>query len=257
MFEAILKEASILKKLIDAIKDMVEEANFDCTPSGISLQAMDSVHVSLVAIHLRAGDFEKYRCDKNMSLGVNLLNLAKILKCASNSDTLKIKAEEKGDHVSFIFENKNKIANFDLKLLDIESEHLGIPDTQYKAIVKMPASEFQKICRDMNMLSDSVTIAATKQGIRFSVTGQISDASTLVKNVSDVDDEHTTTIDLEEDVTLTFALKYLLYFTKATGLSDHVTLSMSPEVPLVTEYAIEALGYIRYYLAPKIEDDES
>lgn len=32
-------------------------------------------------------------------------------------------------------------------------------------------------------------------------------------------------------------------------------LSMSPDVPLVTEYKIGDMGYIRYYLAPKIEDE--
>ena len=60
---------------------------------------------------------------------------------------------------------------------------------------------------------------------------------------------------MNEDVTLTFALRYLNFFTKATGLSSNVTLSLSSEVPLVVEYTIEELGYVRYYLAPKIEDD--
>jgi len=32
---------------------------------------------------------------------------------------------------------------------------------------------------------------------------------------------------------------------------------MSPEVPLVVEFKIGELGYIRYYLAPKIEDEDS
>ena len=34
---------------------------------------------------------------------------------------------------------------------------------------------------------------------------------------------------------------------------------MSPDVPLVTEYQIGELGdlgYLRFYLAPKIEDDD-
>ena len=31
--------------------------------------------------------------------------------------------------------------------MDIESEHLGIPDTEYKCTVKLPAAEFQRIIR--------------------------------------------------------------------------------------------------------------
>lgn len=64
-----------------------------------------------------------------------------------------------------------------------------------------------------------------------------------------------TTIDLTTDVTLTFALRKLVAFTKSTPLSAAVTLSLSSDVPLVTEYTIGELGYIRFYLAPKIEED--
>jgi hypothetical protein len=44
----------------------------------------------------------------------------------------------------------------------------------------------------------------------------------------------------------TFAMRYLNLFTKATPLSSTVTLSMSPDVPLVTEYKIADMGYIRW-----------
>jgi proliferating cell nuclear antigen len=50
MFEARLKEASILKKIIEAIKDLVKTVNIDATSSGISMQAMDSSHVALVSL---------------------------------------------------------------------------------------------------------------------------------------------------------------------------------------------------------------
>lgn len=32
---------------------------------------------------------------------------------------------------------------------------------------------------------------------------------------------------------------------------------MSADVPLVVEYRVQDYGHIRYYLAPKIEDDDS
>lgn len=46
---------------------------------------MDSSHVSLCALKMRAEGFDHYRCDKNISLGVNTPNLSKILKCAGKS----------------------------------------------------------------------------------------------------------------------------------------------------------------------------
>ena len=55
---------------------------------------------------------------------------------------------------------------------------------------------------------------------------------------------------------LTFALKYMTTFTKATSLSSQVTISLSSDMPVVVEYKIAEIGYIRYYLAPKIEEEE-
>ena len=42
---------------------------------------------------------------------------------------------------------QERISDFELKLMDIDSEQLGIPDTEYAATVKLPAGEFQRICR--------------------------------------------------------------------------------------------------------------
>lgn len=73
--------------------------------------------------------------------------------------------------------------------------------------------------------------------------------------LSFLQDEENTTIELQEPVSLNFALRYLTTFSKATSLSDKVKLSMAKDVPLVVEYPIEGMGYIRYYLAPKIDDE--
>lgn len=39
---------------------------------GQALQAMDNSHVALVSLKLLAEQFESYRCDRNMPLGVNV-----------------------------------------------------------------------------------------------------------------------------------------------------------------------------------------
>lgn len=68
--------------------------------------------------------------------------------------------------------------------------------------------------------------------------------------------EEAIVIEMNEPVSLTFALRYLNSFTKATPLSSTVTISLSSELPVVVEYKVAEMGYIRFYLAPKIEEDE-
>ena len=45
-------------------------------------------------------------------------------------------------------------------------------------------------------------------------------------------EDEAVTIEMQEACTLTFALRYLNFFTKATPLSGQVSLSMSSDVPL-------------------------
>lgn len=155
-------------------------------------------------------------------------------------------------------QSQDRISDFELKLMDIDSEHLGIPDTEYKCQIKMPASEFQRICRDLAILGDTVTIAVSKDGVKFSVSGEMGSGNMTLRQNSSVDtkEEEQVSIQMEEPVNLNFALRYLNFFTKATPLSSTVILNLSKDVPLVVEYRIEEAGHIRFYLAPKIEDEQ-
>ena len=72
MFEARMSAASLLKKIVEALKDLVTEGNFDVSASGISLQVCVCVcvlmyvrlylylhtrsHISITHTHGRTGD---------------------------------------------------------------------------------------------------------------------------------------------------------------------------------------------------------
>jgi len=103
MFEAKLAEGHILKKIIEAIKDLVTDVNIDVTPSGLSLQAMDTSHVALVSLNLSSEGFEEFRCDNNVVLGINILNLSKVLKLADATDSITLQADQDASTLKIIF----------------------------------------------------------------------------------------------------------------------------------------------------------
>lgn len=51
--------------------------------------------------------------------------------------------------------DQERISDFEMKLMDIDSEHLGIPETAYEAIVRMPSAEFARICKDLSTIGDT------------------------------------------------------------------------------------------------------
>lgn len=259
MLESRLLQGSLLKKTIESIRDLVNEGNFECSPAGIQLQAMDTSHVCLVTLMLRHDGFEQYRCDINRTLGISIANLSKVLKCAGNDDIITLRAQDEGDTVSLTFESPNadRISDFDLKLMDIDSEHLGIPDTEYSAEVRMPSSDFSRIVKDLSSIGDTVVISATKEGIKFSTSGDVGTGNVTCKHSTSADKpDQGTYIEIREPVALSFALRYLNSFSKAAPLSGSVKLCMSADLPVLVEFRIEDIGWVRYYLAPKIEDED-
>lgn len=72
MFEARLAQSALLKKVLEAVREVVKEGNWDFSSTGISLQGMDSSHVSLVSLEMNADGFDPFRCDRNLTLGINM-----------------------------------------------------------------------------------------------------------------------------------------------------------------------------------------
>lgn len=86
-----------------------------------------------------------------------------------------------------------------MKLMDIDQEHLGIPDTQYDATITMSSAEFARICRDLSALGESVKIEASKEGVRFSSDGEVGSGSILLKQSAGSDRRRAKTDPDEED----------------------------------------------------------
>jgi proliferating cell nuclear antigen len=147
----------------------------------------------------------RYSADEstvNSSLGMSIASLQKIVKCAANDDVVTLRADESQDVLGLLFENKSaspstspyfhlltfemgtdtdRVGEYEMKLMDIDQEHLGIPDTVYDAEVTLPAAEFARIIRDLKELGESVKIEVSKDGVRFSADGDIGSASVTLK----------------------------------------------------------------------------
>ena len=72
---------------------------------------MDGAHVSLVSLTLNESGFQDYRCDKPITLGINLTDFSKILKMSQADDMIILKAEEEQSYLNVIFNNKSKYNN--------------------------------------------------------------------------------------------------------------------------------------------------
>ena len=140
-----------------------------------------------------------------------------------------------------------------MNLIQIDSEHLSIPDTDYASTIKIPSGEFSKICREFYSLSETLQVSTSNGRVNFSVDGDIGSGTMSMGN-SDEGEEQVQ-VEITDEVDQQFALRYLNMFNKASGLSNYTTLCMHPETPLVVDFDMDTHGHLKFFLAPKISED--
>lgn len=258
MFQATMSNSSTLRKIIDSIKELVTQVNLEASPNGISLQAMDSAHISLVNLQLNENGFSSYRCDKSVTLGISLLELSKIFKLSSSDDEVTLSTDSDNTYLNIVFTNPktNKEAEFQLNLLNLDSETLGIPDTEYPTSISIGSSEFAKLIKELNTVADVIQITINDdKSVVFSYKGKAGKGKITIKNNAGQSEDETVIIKCEEPVNTLFGLSYINNFAKGNSLSSSVEINLSNQFPMMIHYSIEDYGFLKYYLAPKMEDE--
>ena len=149
------------------------------------------------------------------------------------------------------------MAEFQLNLLNLDIHTLSIPDTEYPTSIKMSSTKFVSLCRDFTQLSDTLKIEVKEQKATFSINGKAGVEKIVMKNNNAEKLEDQITIVSDGEVSLSFGLQYLNSFAKASSLSGIVTLNISSKFfsLMMIEYEMQDIGFIKFYLAPKMDED--
>ena len=192
---------------------------------------MDASHVALVSLSLSAEGFEHYRADTSMVLGVNVNLLAKVMKLADPSDSITLSAEDSPTHLKLIFENTKteRTTEFTMNLISLDAEHLAIPETEYSSVVSINSGEFNKICKELYSLNETLTITTAPESVTFAVESEAGSGSIKLQQSDNVKAEEQTTLEVNEVVNQQFAIRYLNLFNKASPLSSFTRLCMHTE----------------------------
>lgn len=134
-----------------------------------------------------------------------------------------------------IFVDGSQISEFEMKLVDINSDGLGIPNTAYDARVTLPSLEFDRIVRALTELGDSVHVEVSKDAgsACFSTQDEMNGKITLKQSGEAQNDASGIQIVASKEVNLRLSLNFLVHFAKTCSLGKVVKLMMSNEAPLL------------------------
>jgi proliferating cell nuclear antigen len=241
-------------------KNNKQAASDKKTIGGVILKEVNKTGKILVYMRLDADKFEVYKYNyhkKKLSLGIDIGNLLKCLKCMSHFDTMTWLVDDEDINKLIVVlesaERKEK-KTFKLNLMDIEEETYDISPIQFPYSITLPSQDFHKYCKDMSSSTDKIEIKATSNKLFFSGKGEIGNIEFEVGETNGGLSIVSTTNNTNEIVQGLFELKFLLIFTKCTNLCNQVTMFIKNDYPIIITYQIAALGEIKLVLSPTKSD---
>lgn len=245
-------QSSAFKILIEALKELLTDTCIEFDETGLKIVAMDNSHIVLVHLKLDAEKFEHYYCEKKISIGVNMLNFHKLIKTINSNDTLTLYIDSVDhNHLGIKIENseKNTKTHYKLNLLDLDTPSITIDPVEFNSVITLPSTDFQKIIRDMNNLSDFVEIRNINKQLVFGCKGDFCNQETIISD-NDNGVQNITSKVTDEIVQGFFHLRYLVMFTKCTNLCTTVEMYLKNDYPLIVKYSVASLGDLKLCLAP-------
>ena len=265
--KAKISNAKFFCDLIDSFKVLVGQGVLECTGKGLKMEGMDSGNISLNFFELNLNAFEYYSCPEDVNIGVDLNNLSLISKCVEPKDYIILEYSENIDRLNVVIasddgsgsEKKNiKKQEFEFTLVNLDTDDLELPEMKYNMVINLDTKKFKKMISTFMNVGSVINFKNQDENESESVEIQVvGDFCTLKETLYDSNDK---SIQCNGLIDCKFSLKYLNDFAKASGLCSTVKIQISDVIPILIQYDLcnddqNLMGSIKYYLAPKIDDE--
>ena len=164
-------------------------------------------------------------------------------------------ADKLGVNFDSIGENKTIRKCFEIPLMNLDTEHLHIPEQEYEADIAIMSDEFADIISQLTIFGDELHIKCGET-IDLVAKGDMGQMTASIKQEDIVE------YGIEEDVNIniTVALRFIHNMCGFSKIADIAYLHCSNETPIKLHYSLDdedsvnSKNYVRFFVAPKIMD---
>ena len=249
IFKAKSQEAYVIKILSELLVNNLKLGCFEIDENGIVLRMMDSGMKILINLVLNSKNqgftLFKFNNPKKLFLGINLSHLYKLIKSIKKKDSIELFIDDESPldlSIKIIPKEHNKSSLANVKIQSYQNIDIDIPLSNSRPI-SIPASDFQKLIKELNNISKTIRIKAKNSYIKFE-----SDADGVYNKYFDFgEDDELEEIIYDED----FSTEQLTKITKFAGLSN--IIQVFPGYPLLFKSNVGTLGIIEVFIKSKKE----
>ena len=225
----------------------------------LNIQLIDKSKVCFTNIKIMKQWFTDYECLNTNKISFDTTNFAVLINYALKNDTLELIFDENKEpdklFINFLNEtNNDKKLSFDhffeLNLIDIDEDSLGIPDVDYDIEFTIETKKFIELLTELNTFGPDLNIKCNEELVELNSNGE------TTKLKVNIPVEHLDEFSISEGETLdiSFSLNHLCKMCTSVKLSSQINIGLSKEYPMLLSYNLGDNSNISFYIAPKIKD---
>lgn len=248
----------IFVAIFQLLKHWASHINMHFEKDKLYIQAMDKSHVCLADINIKSGWFSNYDCSQTNKISVDSGNFAILMNYALKHNTVELKFEPEPEpdklYINFLngLEKKNGAFDhfFELNLIDIEEDSLGIPDVEYDVDFTIESKKWVELLSELNTFGQNLNIISKEEVIELNASG---DGTKLKVNIP-VDELNEYAIVEDKELNISFSLTHLCKMCSSMKLCETIDISLSDEYPMALKYNLGDDSQVIFYIAPKISE---
>jgi len=258
----------LLKKSSDHISIHFEKTH-------LYIQSMDKSHVCLANININSNWFTLYECTTDTKISVDSNQLCSLMNYSLKHDIVEFIFDNDVNpdklYINFLNDkNKDKIVEakgskekskdktvktsfdhfFELSLIDVEEDTLGIPQVDYDVECNIDAKRLVEVLNELETFGSEINIQCNENKIELSANG----GPTKLNVTIPVDELNEYAIADDEEFNLSYSLMHICQMCATSKLSNTINIMLSAEYPLAFKYDLGDQSYAVFYIAPKVVD---
>lgn len=259
--------------LFQLLKNWGSYLNLQFEKTHLYIQSMDKSHICLSSITISGQWFTSYEILDTTNISLDATNFAVMMNYALKHSKMDIQFDDEIDPDKLFInlsssstvdiidtaskktkktkEMPNKFDHFfELNLIEVEQDTLGIPEVDYDVEFTMKSDNFVELINELTVFGTNLNIICGEDILEFNASG---DTGKLKVNIP-IDDLNEYAISEGETLDISYSLNHISKMCLSTKLGQHVSVSISAEYPMAIKYDLGDSSSVAFYIAPKIAD---
>jgi len=229
--------------MLGTLGGIVDEIGVTFTAEGVGIKALDPARIALINILIPSSAFMEYVTERELTIGINLSSILKILPSPKKSDRLTLLANE--EFYELIIEGA-VTRRYKFRCIEVASTEVPELSLEFKVRGVVLASAFKSVIKDLEGGEGIEFYAESSDNLILKSVGLGAQAKLSRASGSVID------LEVIEPSKATYDTEYLSKILDLVGIAETLELKYGSDIPISINFKLVDGSSVNYLLAPKV-----